>query len=58
MLYGASGGVASTYSTLFTSGNTNHGPMYVVLAAADGATVATEVTAKGPPGQIIMIRKV
>ena len=57
-LYGASGGVASTYNTLFTSGNTNHGPMYVVLAAADGATVAAEVTAKGPPGQIIMIRKV
>ena len=57
-LYGASGGGASAYSTLFSAGNTNHGPMYVVLAAADGATVAAETTAKGPPGQIIMIRKV
>jgi hypothetical protein len=56
-LYGASGGVASAYSTLFTAGNTNVGPMYVVLANGQESNL-TSIEAKGPPGQIIMIRKV
>lgn len=56
-LYGASGGVASAYSALFGSGNTNHGPMYVVLANGQESNL-TSTEAKGPPGQIIMIRKV
>ena len=56
-LYGASGGVASPYNTLFGSGNTNHGPMYVVLANGQESNL-TSTEAKGPAGQIIMIRKV
>jgi len=47
----------SLYSTLFSSGNTNHGPMYVVLANGQESNL-TSGEAQGPPGQIIMIRKV
>ena len=48
-----------TYEAVFAAnvGATNHGPMYVVLANGQESNL-TSTEAEGPPGQIIMIRKV
>ena len=48
-----------TYETVFGAnvGATNHGPMYVVLANGQESFLSS-TEAEGPPGQIIMIRKV
>ena len=55
-LFGASGGVASTYSTIFGSANSAVGPMYVVLGKGEESNLTVNES-KGPAGQIIMIRK-
>ena len=55
-LFGASGGSASTYNTIFGSATSAVGPMYVVLSKGEDTNL-TASESKGPPGQIIMIRK-
>lgn len=55
-LFGASGGSASTYNTIFGSASSAVGPMYVVLSKGEDTNL-TASESKGPPGQIIMIRK-
>jgi hypothetical protein len=52
----------ATYATVFNDSlitNTSRGPMYVVLASGQETSLQSETagTAKGPPGQIIFIRK-